>query len=99
MSAPVILVPLDGSDAALAALPVAKVLGQIMSAALRLLHVAEREPPDAELLSRLRLQARDLDDATLDLRTGEPAAEILRHAEEIKPLGIILCKHTAPAPL
>jgi nucleotide-binding universal stress UspA family protein len=98
MSNPVILVPLDGSEAALAALPVAKVLGQVAPAALRLLHVAEREPADAELLSRLRLQARALDNATVDVRTGEPATEILRYAEEMKPLGIILCKHSAPAP-
>jgi nucleotide-binding universal stress UspA family protein len=98
MSAPVILVPLDGSEAAMAALPVAKVLGQIVPAALRLLHVAESKPPDADLIGRLRLQSQELDDATLDIRTGEPASEILRHAKEIKPLGIILCKHTAPAP-
>jgi nucleotide-binding universal stress UspA family protein len=98
MSTPVILVPLDGSEAALAALPVAKVLGRIAPAALRLLHVASSEPPDADLVSRLRLHAQELDDATIDVRTGEPASEILRCAEEIKPLGIILCKHTAPAP-
>jgi nucleotide-binding universal stress UspA family protein len=98
MSNPVILVPLDGSEAPLAALPVAKVLGQVAPAALRLLHVAEREPADAELLSRLRLQARAIDNATVDVRTGEPATEILRYAEEMKPLGIILCKHSAPAP-
>jgi nucleotide-binding universal stress UspA family protein len=98
MSTPVILVPLDGSEAALAALPVAKVLGQIAPAALRLLHVAESKPADADLVSRLRLRGKELDDATIDVRSGEPASEILRCAEEIKPLGIILCKHTAPAP-
>jgi nucleotide-binding universal stress UspA family protein len=98
MSTPVILVPLDGSEGALAALPVAKVLGQMAPADLRLLHVTESKPPDADLLSRLKLQTQDLDGATLDVRTGKPAIEILRCAEEIKPLGIILCKHTAPAP-
>ena len=97
MSAAEILVPLDGSEAALAALPVAKVLGQIAQAALRLLHVAESKPADADLLSRLRLLGQDLDGATLDVRTGDPATEILRHAKEIKPLGIVLCRHTSSA--
>ena len=41
MSEPVILVPLDGSKQALAALPVAKVLGEIERAALHILHVGE----------------------------------------------------------
>jgi nucleotide-binding universal stress UspA family protein len=98
VSAPVILVPLDGRESALAALPVAKVLGQIAPAALRLLHVAESMPPNADLFSRLGLLAQDLDGATLDVRAGEPASAILRCAEEIKPRGIVICKHTAPAP-
>ena len=41
MSEPVILVPLDGSKQALAALPVAKVLGEIERAALHILYVGE----------------------------------------------------------
>ena len=45
MSEPVILVPLDGSKQALAALPVAKVLGEIERAALQILHVGEHELP------------------------------------------------------
>ena len=43
MSEPIILVPLDGSKQALAALPVAKVLGEIERAALHILHVGEHE--------------------------------------------------------
>ena len=49
MSEPVILVPLDGSEQALAALPVAKVLGEIERAALHILHVGEHEPAGEEL--------------------------------------------------
>src|SRR5215471_627582 len=98
MSTSPILVPLDGSETARAALPVAKILGQIAPAALRILHVAESTPTDAELLGRLRLLSQDLHEATLDLRIGEPVAQILRFAEEIKPRGIVLCKHTGRAP-
>ena len=53
MSEPVILVPLDGSKQALAALPVAKVLGEIEGAALHIMHVGEHEPAGEELRSRI----------------------------------------------
>ena len=43
MSEPVILVPLDGSEHALAALPVAKVLGEIERVSVHILHVSEHE--------------------------------------------------------
>ena len=53
MSEPVILVPLDGSKQALAALPVATVLGEIEGAALHIMHVGEHEPAGEELRSRI----------------------------------------------
>ena len=98
MSEAVILVPLDGSEQALAALPVAKVLGEIERAALRIVHVGKRGPPDAALLKRLRLAVPLLDDSTVDVRTGEPAAEILLAAGEMKPRLIVMCTHTAAKP-
>ncbi len=78
MSEPVILVPLDGSELALAALPVAKVLGEIGQAALHILHVGDREPAVEELRSRLGREAPMLDGVTIETRAGGPAAEILR---------------------
>lgn len=98
MSEPVILVPLDDSEQALAALPVAKVLGEIERAALRIVHVGELKPPRAELLRRLRLAAPVLDGCTVEARTGEPAAEILLAAAEMKPRLIVMCTHTAAQP-
>jgi nucleotide-binding universal stress UspA family protein len=91
----VIVVPLDGSEHALAALPVAKVLGDVERATLRIVHVADRKPTSAVLLGRLRLEASVLDDSTIDARIGEPAAEILLVAAEIKPRLIVMCTHTA----
>ena len=70
MSEPVILVPLDGSKQALAALPVAKVLGEIERAALQILHVGERELPREELRDRLR-------DARLRFSTASPSTPAL----------------------
>jgi nucleotide-binding universal stress UspA family protein len=98
MSEAVILVPLDGSEQALAALPVAKVLGEIERAALRLVHVGERKPTTTELLRRLRLEAPVIDGSIVEARTGEPAAEILLAAGEMKPRLIVMCTHTAAKP-
>ena len=85
MSEPIILVPLDGSKQALAALPVAKVLGEIERAALHILHVGEHELAGEELRSRLGREAPLLDGFTIDARVGAPAVEILQAAGEIKP--------------
>jgi nucleotide-binding universal stress UspA family protein len=93
MSEPVILVPLDGSEQALAALPVAKVLGEIEQVALYILHVGEREPAGTELRNRLAHGTPVLDSLTIDTRAGIPAAQILQVAREMKPRLIVMCKH------
>ena len=61
MSKPIILVPLDGSKQALAALPVAKALGEIERAALHILHVGEHELTADELRGQLGREASVLD--------------------------------------
>jgi nucleotide-binding universal stress UspA family protein len=94
MSEPVILVPLDGSKQALAALPVAKVLGEIERAALHILHVGEHERAGKDLRSRLGREAPVLDGFTIDARVGTPAVEILQVAGEIKPRLIVMCRHS-----
>jgi nucleotide-binding universal stress UspA family protein len=93
MSEPVTLVPLDGSEQALAALPVAKVLGEIERAPLHILHVAEHEPAGEEL--RRRLGREVLDGFTIDARVGTPAAEILQVAKEMEPRVIVMCRHSS----
>lgn len=94
MSEPLILVPLNGSKQALAALPVAKVLGEIERAAVQILHVGEHELPREELRSQFGREAAVLDDFTIDVRVGTPAVEILQAAGEIKPRVIVMCKHS-----
>ena len=94
MSELVILVPLDGSEQALVALPVAKVLGEIEQAALHVLYVGEHEPAGEELYSRLGREAPELGGFTIDARIGTPAAKILQVAGEINPRLIIMCKHS-----
>ena len=95
MSEPIILIPLDGSERALAALPVAKVLGDVERASLRIFHVADRRPAAGELPPTLRLEEPALDNSTIDLSVGEPAVEILLMAGKIKPRLIVMCTHTA----
>ena len=94
MSKPIILVPLDGSKQALAALPVAKVLGEIERATLHILHVGAHKLTAEELRSRLEREAPTLDDFTIDARVGMPAVQILQVAEEMKPRAIVMCKHS-----
>ena len=98
MNKSVILVPLDGSAAALAALPVAKVLSELEQTPLLLVHVGERKVPDDALFNWLKLAGQEVDDVIIEARTGEPAAEINRIMNEIKPKMIVLCKHTATEP-
>ena len=95
MSKPIILVPLDGSKQALAALPVAKALGEIEGATLYILHVVnQKKLAPEELRSRLGCEARLLDGFTVDVRVGTPSVEILRVAIEMKPRAIVMCKHS-----
>ncbi len=94
MSEPIILVPLDGTKPALAALPVAVVLGETERAALHILHVGEHELVSEESRSRIGRETPLLGGFTINARVGVPALEILRAAEEIKPRLIVMCKHS-----
>jgi nucleotide-binding universal stress UspA family protein len=94
-SEPIILVPLDGTKQALAALPVAMVLGQIEQAPLHILHVGEREQAGEESRRRMARETELLDGLAITTRVGTPAGEILQTAGEIKPRAIVMCKHSA----
>ncbi len=96
MTEPLILVPLDGSGHALAALPVAEALGEALGASLRILRVTSDAPPPPGTLA----QSLGLDDAThhawsLEARTGDPAEGILEAAREVGARLIVMCTHTA----
>ncbi len=94
MSEPVILVPLDGTKQALAALPVARVLADIERAALYILHVGERQLPAEELRSRLAGDTPALDGLSIASRIGVPAVEIPQVARAVNPSAIVMCRHT-----
>ena len=56
MTEPVILLPLDGSQRALHALPVARVFSALDGAPLRIMHVADTPPPLPQLAAQLGLE-------------------------------------------
>lgn len=97
MSEPVILVPLDGTKQALAALPVARALSAIERTALHILHVSEHTQEE-ELRNRLGGEAPLLNGLTIDARIGAPAVQILHVAKEMKPRAIVMCKHSSTEP-
>jgi nucleotide-binding universal stress UspA family protein len=82
---PTLLVPLSGSSSALAALPVARRLAEVMHATVTLIHVGPEELPPGELLKHLNLSPDDVRGLIIVQRSGSPAnaiveAAVARHA-------------------
>lgn len=92
-----IIVPLDGTTHALAALPVAQVLAELQGAILHIVHVGQPILPPQELLNKLGLTPKQFHGMVLDQETGRPAAGIVAAAQEWQSLQIALCTHTGPA--
>jgi nucleotide-binding universal stress UspA family protein len=61
------------------------------------MHVADTPPPLPQLAAQLGLEPGALHGASVDGRSGEPAALILRAAHETQARLIVLCTHTAEA--
>jgi nucleotide-binding universal stress UspA family protein len=98
MSKPLILIPLDGTLRACAALSVAEALGKVMGATLRVIHVSsEKPPPLSELAGQLGLESAGLHGWSIDARVGEPSAAIISAAQALGARLIIMCTHTAAA--
>ena len=95
MSKGLILVPLDGSTQALAAVPVARVLAEIDEAELYIVYVGEHKIANEEVRSRLGGDAQLLDGMHIDARIGMPATEILQAANQMEPRLIVLCRHSS----
>jgi nucleotide-binding universal stress UspA family protein len=96
MRAATILVPLDGSIEATAAIPVARTFAESEGATVRLLHVTKTRLADAELLSRVRLTPEALSrmgpTMIVDQSIGDrPARSILAAAGEGGCILIVMC--------
>lgn len=89
-----IVLPLDGTAHALAALPVAAALARIEGTTLHVLHVGEVTIPARELLRQVGLDAEALRGSVLEQAIGRPAAAVLEWASEHESPVIVMCTHT-----
>jgi nucleotide-binding universal stress UspA family protein len=90
-----IVVPLDGSTASKAALPVARSLARLFSATLHVLHVREQGLDVQQTFQELGLTAEEIHGVVLDRLTGDPAQAVFSATQTfVKPL-LVMCTHTA----
>jgi nucleotide-binding universal stress UspA family protein len=94
----VVLVPLDGSNNALCALPIAKRLADLARGAVRILHVTDEIRPLGRTAESLGLRPADLRDATLQVCGGRPAEAILAAAAECEAALIVMCPYATNKP-
>lgn len=96
MASPTLLVPLDGSPKATAALPVARGLADLMGATVALIHVGREALAPGELLDRMRLSAEDVRGLVIDQCSGSPADAIVRAAAARHTVLIVMCAPSRP---
>jgi nucleotide-binding universal stress UspA family protein len=94
MTDPVVLVPLDGSQSALCALPVAKALAELDKAPVRIVHVTEEVGPLSRTAEALRLAPADLRGCALEVRAGKPGEAILAAAADRGATLIVMGAHS-----
>lgn len=92
-SAPAVLVALDGSVAAATAMPVAQRLAQLLEMPLHILHVATSRAAAEQQAPHLDLEPAATPLVELDVRVGDPAAEILRAIEAPNTYLTVLTTH------
>ncbi len=93
--APTVIVPLDGTIHATAALPVGKGLADLVEATLHVVHVGVPLRPPREMLEPLKLTSEQLEGSVLHQATGSPAAMITELARSRRSAFIAMCTHTA----
>jgi len=99
MTTPTIVIPLDGSEHALVAIPVAKRLAELESATLHIVHVAGEVAPPADVLATIGLERVELHGCVLDTRVGDAATGIIDAARDRRASLIVMCTHTAATPV
>lgn len=92
-----ILVPLNGSVRALAALPVARTLAEVMHATLHLVHIADHIIPPRELLHKLALTANDVRGSVVEQAPGDAGVSLVRLTREPACAYVVMCPHTGQA--
>ena len=89
-----VLVPLDGSIHATAAVPVARRLAALFHATLAVLHVSDDALASAALVERMKLSSQDMRGLVVDQRSGAAAVSIVQAASERHAALIVMCPQT-----
>jgi len=92
-----ILVPLDGSAQATAAVPVARGLAELLHATIAIVHVCDEALASAALVDRMKLSSQEARGLVVSQRTGAVAAGIVQEAAERHAALIVMCPQTQPA--
>ncbi|MGE3447776.1 MAG: universal stress protein [Microbacteriaceae bacterium] len=88
-----VLVPLDGSELALQAMPTARVLAQRFDADLQTITVADRDADRARALASAALDVPVADDRVTVVTEGDPAEVIARRAETLGSCLVCMTTH------
>lgn len=88
-----VLVPLDGSEHALAALPPARVIAEVEGHALHLAHISEGVVPIRELVNRLGLPPEAVRGSVINHASGDAAAGIVRLCHEQQSRYVVMSTH------
>jgi nucleotide-binding universal stress UspA family protein len=89
-----VLVPLDGSVHATAAVPVARRLAELFHATLAVLHVSDDALASPALVDRMKLSSKDVHGLVVDQRSGAAAVSIVQEASERHAALIVMCPQT-----
>lgn len=89
-----VIIALDGSSDALAALPVGRALAALEEATPHLVHVSSSGGLPESIPDQLQLDAAQIEGAVLEPLAGPPGAAILQAARDWQALAIVLCTHT-----
>lgn len=95
VAAATLVVPLDGSLEAAAALPIARTLADAESATIHVVYVSDEPLSPSGLVDRLGVAPEELVGAVLTRRVGAPADEIVRQATELGSRLIVMSSHAA----
>jgi nucleotide-binding universal stress UspA family protein len=90
-SAKTVLVPLDGSAHATAAMPVARAFAELLHATIAVLHVTDDALAAAALVERMKLSCEDVRGLVIERRPGVAADVIVQAAAQRHAAMIVMC--------
>ncbi len=90
---PVVVLPLDGSKTATAALGAAQAIANIIKGMLYIVHVAESHMPKEQLAERLKISGEDLGQSLIEQIIGDPVEAITSFASKAGAKMIVMASH------